>query len=104
MLVLNLLAYAVLFSLTVYTLTLYYRAQKKDKGTAAQLWTVCLTSLYVMIHDMVMILFMFQCDFFRLAEPTSLITGSYEDLQITWTVFIVPMFSVFFPTYCRMKA
>ncbi len=103
---LNLLMCIALFVWSAYTLCLYYRESEKEKtsGTAAQLWAVCLTSLYVTIHDSVMILFMFQCDFFRLAEPWYRFTGSYEDLQISWFIFFVALIIVFLPIYHRLKA
>lgn len=102
----NLLVYAAIFLLSVYTIIIYYRKRKGERptGVAAQLWVVCLTSLYTAIYEAVTILFMFQCDFFVLAYPLARVTGSYVDLQISWTAFIPLLTVTLVPIYRRLKA
>lgn len=102
----NLLMYIALFVWSAYTIYLHHKKSgiERSPGTAVQLWALCMTSLYVTIHDSIMILFMFQCDFFRLAEPWYRFTGSYEDLQISWFIFFVALILIFLPIYNRLKA
>ncbi len=102
---LNLFMYIALFLWSAYTIYLYYRNPKSERpaGAAIQLWAVCLTSLYIMIHASVMVVFMFQCNFFKYAEPWYIFTGSYPDLQITWTMFLAPLLLMLIPIRRRLK-